>query len=199
MVFPFSRPCPQVYGAADKHVYVYITCTYKYAAGFESYTLHFTITMHSIAFWFFSSFFFNFCFLHKNSFAGESYEDGTLKWKSHDTTKANTIQARRKFRKRWPCQKLRDSVDDIDAETAAVAEALLASDDCSVNSTSLAPTTLRAIEWQISQVLHKIVERIDYYIQMKKKNKKTNLHNMATGKREITSKKTKLIRKQKRK
>lgn len=81
-----------------------------------------------------------------HSFIAGSYVDGTLKWKSHDTTNANTIQARRKFRKRWPCQKLRDSDVGIDA-TAEIAEALLDSlAFCSANSISLAPATLRAMD-----------------------------------------------------
>lgn len=81
------------------------------------------------------------------------YEDGTLKCKSHDITNANTIQASRKFRKRWPCQKLRISEWCADAGTAATATVLLVSFDCSVTSISFIPTTLRAMEWQISQVL----------------------------------------------
>lgn len=116
-------------------------------------------------------FFPNFVFLGSRNSSAKSYEEGTLKWKSHETTKANTIQARRKLRNRWPCQKFRDSVDDIEVETAAVAEALLASVDCSVNSISLPPTTLRAIEWQISHVLDKFVEWLIITFQGKRKDK----------------------------
>lgn len=73
-------------------------------------------------------------------------------------TKANTIQASRKFMKRWPCQKLRDSAPDTVVDTAAGAGVatvalLLVSVECSVNSISFAPKTLRAVELQISQVL----------------------------------------------
>lgn len=79
-------------------------------------------------------------------------------------TKANTMQASRKFRKRWPCQKLRVSAPDTVVETAAGAGAvavavtvalLLVSFECSVNSISLALKTFRAVELQISQVLKK--------------------------------------------
>ncbi|KAF5747598.1 hypothetical protein HS088_TW05G00323 [Tripterygium wilfordii] len=75
-------------------------------------------------------------------------------------TNANTIHASRKFKKRWPCQKLRDSVCGTDAETAvavavAVAVALLDSFNCSIDALSLPNVTFRAIEWQISQVLAK--------------------------------------------
>lgn len=79
------------------------------------------------------------------SFGGYVYE-GTLKWNSHDITKANTIQARRKFRNRWPRQKLWLSDEGIDAATAAVEDALLDSVDCSVNSTSCGPRMFRAME-----------------------------------------------------
>ena len=71
-------------------------------------------------------------------------------------TKANTIQASRKFMRRRPCQKLRDSAPDTVVDTAAGAGAvalLLVSFECSINSVSLALKTLRAIELQISQVL----------------------------------------------
>ena len=61
-------------------------------------------------------------------------------------TNANTMQARRKLRKRWPCQKLRESVWGVGPENAAVAVELLVSFDCSVDSISFTPITLRAIE-----------------------------------------------------
>lgn len=86
-----------------------------------------------------------------NTYA-EFYYDGTLKWKSHDKTNANTTQASRKFRNRWPCQKLRVSAMGTGATAAAVV-ASLASFECSVDSISIDPKTLRAIEWHISHVL----------------------------------------------
>lgn len=61
-------------------------------------------------------------------------------------TNANTTQASRKFRKRWPRQKLGVSKWDADAATAATAVALLVSFDCSFVSVSFTPTTLRAME-----------------------------------------------------
>lgn len=87
-----------------------------------------------------------------NSFI-ESYDDDTLKWKSQDIINANTTQASRKFRKRWPFQKLRVSPWRAGAETEDIAVPLLVSLDCSIDSKSVAPATLRAIELQISQVL----------------------------------------------
>lgn len=36
------------------------------------------------------------------------FQEGTLKWKSQDMTKANTMQASKKLIKRWPCQKFLD-------------------------------------------------------------------------------------------
>ena len=87
-----------------------------------------------------------------NSYA-EIYDDGTLKWKSHDKTNANTMQASRKFRKRWPCQKLRVSATVAGAKTVTAAVALLVSFECTVDSMSFDPKTLRATELQISQVL----------------------------------------------
>lgn len=79
--------------------------------------------------------------------------EGTLKWNSQDITKANTIQASKKFRNRCPRQKLWLSDEGIDAATVVVEEALLDSLDCSVNSTSFGPRMFRAMEWQISHVL----------------------------------------------
>lgn len=73
-------------------------------------------------------------------------------------TKAKTIQARRKFKKRWPCQKLRISVGG--AAAAAAAEVLLVSFHWSMNSVSFTPTTLRAVDPQISQVLKIIIIKI---------------------------------------
>ena len=73
---------------------------------------------------------------------------GTLKWKSQDMTNANTMQARRKLRNRWPCQNLRGS-----AAVAWAAAVLLDSFHCSMKSASLKPATLHAVEPQISQIL----------------------------------------------
>ena len=111
----------------------------------------------------FSLFTFHLCFhiwfSHWYSFV-ESYDEGTLKWKSHDITNANTMQASRKFRKRCPCHMLRWSPWGVEAETAAIAVALLASLDCSIDSISVAPATLRATEWQISHILKKTLSRL---------------------------------------
>lgn len=63
------------------------------------------------------------------------YDDGTLKWKSHDITNAKTMQASKKLRKRWPCQNLRGSVEGAGVESVAAAVvALLPSLTCSVES-----------------------------------------------------------------
>lgn len=86
-------------------------------------------------------------------FPAISYDEGMLKWKSHDMTNANTMQASRKLRKRWPCQMLRVSPWPIAAEIEDVALALFTSFESSAVSISVAPATLRAIELQISQVL----------------------------------------------
>lgn len=74
----------------------------------------------------------------------------TLKWKSQEMTKAKTIQARRKFRNLWPCQKFRISVGRAGA--AAVATSVV-SFHCSINSASFAPETFRATDPHISQIL----------------------------------------------
>ncbi len=81
------------------------------------------------------------------------FHEGTLKWKSQDMTKAKTIQASRKFRNRWPCQKFRVSAGCTGAAAAAAAAASFASFHCSINSVSFAPATLCATDPQISQVL----------------------------------------------
>ena len=72
-----------------------------------------------------------------------------LKWNSHEITKAKTIQARRKFRKRWPFKQVRVSLVDEDGAEAAAVVSFACSDD----STSFGPTTLCATELQISHVL----------------------------------------------
>lgn len=81
------------------------------------------------------------------------FHDGTLKWKSQEITKANTIQASKKFKNRWPCQKFRVSDGCTDAADEAAVAASFASFHCSIISASLAPATLRAMDPQISQVL----------------------------------------------
>lgn len=68
-------------------------------------------------------------------------------------TKVNTIQARRKFRNRWPFKQVRDSEDTDSAGAAFVAKAFT-SFVCCADSMSFGPTTLCAIELHISQVLH---------------------------------------------
>lgn len=108
-------------------------------------------------------FFFSFSkSFHSNSFT-EFYDDGTLKWKSQDKTNANTMQASKKFRKRWPCQKLCVSVTVAGAKTVTGAVALLVSFECCVNSMSFDPKTLRATELQISQVLKQSQENRNKY------------------------------------
>lgn len=73
-----------------------------------------------------------------------------LKWKSQEITKAKTIQARRKFRNLWPCQKFRISGGRTVAVAAATSDV---SFHCSINSASLAPETFRATDPHISQIL----------------------------------------------
>lgn len=68
-------------------------------------------------------------------------------------TKANTMQARRKLRKRCPCQKLWVSTGGAGADVMPVTVALLASVGCSVSSISFGPTMFLAVELHISQVL----------------------------------------------
>jgi len=58
-------------------------------------------------------------------------------------TNAKTIQASRKFRKRWPCQNLRGSVD-VEIVDAALLALLLSLKVCVVSS--FAPQTFRATE-----------------------------------------------------
>nr|GME13546.1 conserved hypothetical protein [Ipomoea batatas] len=86
--------------------------------------------------------------------------EGTLKWKSHEMTKAKTMQASKKLRNRWPCQKLRASAGGVGA-VSVVTAAVLPSLHCSAGSASLIPTTLCATDPQISQVLQmgKIYQR----------------------------------------
>lgn len=79
---------------------------------------------------------------------------GTLKWKSHEMTKAKTMHARRKLRNRCPCQNLLVSFGN-----ACPAAVEFDSFDCSTNSGSPNTTTLHAVELQISQVLGKEKER----------------------------------------
>lgn len=76
-------------------------------------------------------------------------QPGTLKWKSQETTKASTRHASRNLRNRCPCQKLRAS----DGGAGGGAAEVLASFRCSEGSFSLTPTTLDAVEQQISQIL----------------------------------------------
>lgn len=72
-------------------------------------------------------------------------------------TKAKTMQASRKLRKRWPCQNRRASF--VGTATGAVVELLLlASFQCSMNSTSPVPITFRAVDPHISHVLLHIGE-----------------------------------------
>ncbi|RZS20593.1 hypothetical protein BHM03_00053129 [Ensete ventricosum] len=78
-------------------------------------------------------------------------QPGTLKWKSQETTNASTKHASRNLRKRCPCQKLR--VSEGGGGTAGGAVELLDSSHCSMGSVSLTPTTLCAVEPQISQIL----------------------------------------------
>lgn len=82
------------------------------------------------------------------------FQEGTLKWKSQDMTNANTIQANKKFRNRWPCQKFRDWDEGKDVVAAAAAAASLISFHDSVSSASGTPDTFCATDPQISQVLH---------------------------------------------
>lgn len=67
-------------------------------------------------------------------------------------TKAKTIQARRKFKKRCPFKQVRVSGAEEDVLDAATLLSL-ACCCCCPGSISLGPTTLLAIELQISQVL----------------------------------------------
>lgn len=76
-------------------------------------------------------------------------QPGTLKWKSQETTKASTRHASRNLRNRCPCQKLRAS----DGGAGGSAAEVLASFQWSEGSFSLTPTTLDAVEQQISQIL----------------------------------------------
>ena len=84
-------------------------------------------------------------------FLAIGFHEGTLKWKSHEMTKANTIQASRKFRNRCPCQQFWVSAGCTGAGATA-ATASFDSFHCS-NSASFTPATLRATDPQISQVL----------------------------------------------
>lgn len=82
------------------------------------------------------------------------FHEGTLKWNSQEITKAKTIQASKKLRNRWPCQKFRVSVAVVVPPWAvAVDMASLASFHCSISSASFAPATFVAIDPQISHVL----------------------------------------------
>lgn len=83
------------------------------------------------------------------------FQEGTLKWNSQEMTKANTIQASKKLRNRWPCQKFRvsDVVVVVPPGAAAADMASLASFHCSISSASFAPATFCAIDPQISHVL----------------------------------------------
>lgn len=89
-----------------------------------------------------------------NSMLKQDTHEGTLKWKSQEITNAKTIQASKKLRKRWPCQKFRVSVGATGAAAVAVsAAAAFVSFHCSINSASFTPTTFLAIDPHISQVL----------------------------------------------
>lgn len=119
--------------------------------------------------------FFVFCFFFStflnpslNSSFTWFYDDGTLKWKSHDKTNAKTMQASRKFRNRWPCQKLRDSDTGTCAKTVVAAVALFVSFECSVDSMSFDAKTLCATEWHISQVLEQKTKRTEINIEVMK-------------------------------
>lgn len=69
-------------------------------------------------------------------------------------TKAKTIQARRKFKKRCPFKQVRVSGAEEDVLDAATLLSLACCCCCCCpGSISLGPTTLLAIELQISQVL----------------------------------------------
>nr|GMC88705.1 conserved hypothetical protein [Ipomoea batatas] len=80
-----------------------------------------------------------------------------LKWKSQEMTKANTIQAKRKFRNQCPFRQFRVSgAKDVGtANTAFVAKSLVSIVGCT-GSTSFGPTRLRTIELQISHTLKAI-------------------------------------------
>lgn len=84
--------------------------------------------------------------------------EGTLKWKSQEMTKAKTIQANKKFRNLWPCQKFRVSAGWTGAAAGVVVAVSFDSFHCSITSTSLTPETLTAVDPQISQVLHSCTE-----------------------------------------
>ena len=76
-------------------------------------------------------------------------------------TKAKTMQASKKFRNLWPCQKFRASVGCGGTMTAAAVVAVVPSFDslhCSVESASQVLVTLCAIDPQISQVLQQIAD-----------------------------------------
>lgn len=79
------------------------------------------------------------------------FHESTLKWKSQEITKANTMHASSVFMTRRPCQKFWFSATAVGAAGAmlAFAVALFASLVCS-------PTTLSAVAPQISQVLRMI-------------------------------------------
>lgn len=84
------------------------------------------------------------------------YYEGMLKWKSQEMTKANTIQAKRKFKNRWPFKQVRLSEEEDTCAGAALVAKSFISLVCCADSMSVGPTTLRAIELHISQVLEKI-------------------------------------------
>lgn len=75
-------------------------------------------------------------------------------------TKANTMQAKRKFRNQCPFRQFRvsEALDDVGtAETAFVAKSLVTF-VCCTGSTSFGPTRLRTIELQISHTLKAIAK-----------------------------------------
>lgn len=117
-------------------------------------------------------------YLHYPEVTG--FHEGTLKWKSQDITKAKTIQASRKFKKRWPCQKFRVSAGG-EGPVGGTTEVSFASLHCSVIPTSTAPATLCAIDPQISQVL--LIVRVKKVVKSIKKI----VDNMSSKKRCINN------------
>uniref|UniRef100_A0A0A8XSP3 Uncharacterized protein n=1 Tax=Arundo donax TaxID=35708 RepID=A0A0A8XSP3_ARUDO len=77
---------------------------------------------------------------------------GTLKWKSQEMTKANTMQASRKLRNRCPCQNLR-----VSAGGPCTTATLSVSLHWSLNCGSPKTTTLLAVELHISQILFPLI------------------------------------------
>jgi hypothetical protein len=80
-------------------------------------------------------------------------------------TKAKTMQASKKLRKRWPCQNRRTSFVGT-ATGALVVLLLLASFQFSMNSVSPVPITFRAVDPHISHVLFQQSEDKDERVKM---------------------------------